>query len=63
MRFYNRFSTEFGSHDEAAKDDDEHHIDHTNVDTEADELSKIYLSMIPYQLREESIKKIKNETL
>ena len=50
MRFYNRFSTEFGSHDEGNREEEQeqHHADPIIADSFTDVMSKIYLSMIPY---------------
>lgn len=50
MRFYNRFSKEFGTHDVSIKDGDHHngHMCHVNFN---DIMDNIFLSMIPYQLK------------
>ena len=50
MRFYNRFSKEFGTNDVSVKDGDHHndHMCHINFN---DIMDNIFLSMIPYQLK------------
>jgi len=47
MRFYNRFSKEFGNHDVSTKEGD-HSTDHIFSKNFKKVMSKIYLSMIPY---------------
>jgi hypothetical protein len=61
MRFYNRFSKEFGHHDVSTKEGD-HSTDHFCSSNFQEVMGKIFLSMIPYKLTKETIDKIKAET-
>lgn len=61
MRFYNRFSKEFGNDDVSTRQGD-HSTDHVCSINFKDLMSKIYLSMIPYQLKMDAIMEIKQDT-
>ena len=60
MRFYNRFSKEFGHHDVSSNEGD-HSTDHICSSNFYDVMGKIFLSMIPYQLNKGAIDKIRTE--
>jgi hypothetical protein len=60
MRFYNRFSKEFGHHDVSRQEGD-HSTDHVCSTNFHEVMSKIFLSMIPYQLNKGTIDKIRTE--